>query len=506
MSCPSARSTTAPGSSIPPSFDPDMEKLIHFIKTLVQPDQTLEIYDSSYAEAGEVKLLMAHLDGRDVLFVEGGWEAAGFQGQRLGALGLCELTHQNRLAASALLPYANPTAMGREKETIGLGDRLACANYAHLKSLESKDIYPILAQQSKRELKLTGRSYADVLDAAVWAVLKAGWKYGFGADGDHLKNIGDIRGALEDGYSMITLDCSEALQPIPESDAALEAAYQALAPDERISYEHRYLGGGANQPVEMDRRTLMQAAVCFRDAIALAVEVYRSCIQPAGREIDFELSLDETAFPTLPAYHYFVAGELAHAQVSITSMAPRFVGEFQKGIDYIGSLDAFRTDFAAHAAIADHFGYKLSVHSGSDKFSVFAAVGELSRHRVHVKTSGTSWLEAVRVIARADPALYRDMHRNALAHLEEARANYVVHADVSHIRPLDEMPDARLPAYLEEDDARQLMHITYGNQLRCPEIRQRLFRVLEERRKEYEACVTQHIRRHIEALGVPDRK
>ena len=481
-----------------------MEKLIDLIRASLRPDQDVEIYASSYADAGGLKLLMAHLDGRDVLFVEGGREAAYFQGQRLEAVWLCELSHHNRLAVSALLPYASPTAMGREKATIGLGDRLARANYAHLKCLESKDIYPILAQQSKRELALTGRTYQDVLDAAVWAVLKAGWKRGFGADGDHLKTLEDIREALSDGCTMITLDCSEVLQPIPETDAELEAAYQEIPPEERAVLEGEYLGE-ANRIVRMDRRTLMQAAVCFRGAAALAVEAYRTCIAPAGRPIDFELSLDETAFPTLPAYHYFVSKELERRHVEITSLAPRFVGEFQKGIDYTGSPADFRRDFAAHAAIADHFGYKLSVHSGSDKFSVFAAVGELSHNRVHVKTSGTSWLEAVRVIARTEPALYRDMHRNALAHLEEARAHYVVHANAAKIRPLDEMSDAELPEYLEEDDARQLMHITYGNQLSCPDIRRRIFLALEDHRREYEDCVGRHIRRHLEALGVPER-
>lgn len=479
--------------------------MIDQIRASLRPDQDMEIYASSYAEARGLKLLMAHLDGRDVLFVEGGRETAIFQGQRMDAVWLCELNHQNRLAVSGLLPYANPAAMGREKATFGLGDRLACANYAHLKSMKSKNIYPILAQQSKRELALTGRTYQDVVDAAVWAVLKAGWKHGFGADGDHLKTLEDIQGALDDGCTMITLDCSEALRPIPETEEELEAAYREIPAEDRMAFEEDCLGE-TNRTVRMDRRTLMQAAVCFRGAVALAVETYRTCIAPAGREIDFELSLDETAFPTLPAYHYFVAGELVRRHVEVTSLAPRFVGEFQKGIDYIGSLDDFYRDFAAHAAIADHFGYKLSVHSGSDKFSVFSAVGELTHNRVHVKTSGTSWLEAVRVIARTEPALYRDMHRCALAHLEEARAHYAVHADAAKIRPLDEMSDAQLPEYLEEDDGRQLMHITYGSQLKCPDIRQRLFRALEDHRREYEDCVSRHIGRHIEALGVPERR
>ena len=485
-----------------------MEKFIDQITSCVGSEKKLEIYESSYVKADGLQMLMAYIEGRDALFVEGPAEELRFQGRDLGGVLLCELTHQNRLAVNRLLPYTNPTAMGREKETFGLGDRLACANYAHLKCLESKEIYPILAQQSKRELNLTGRTYEDVLDAAAWAVLKAGWKHGFGADGDHLKNIEDVRYALDCGYSMITLDCSEVLRPVLEADAELEEAYQKISAAEREIYESRYLNcqSAAGLRIRFDRRTLMQTAVCFYDAIELAKSVYWTCLQPAGRQIDFELSLDETAFTTLPAFHFFVASELERAHVVINSLAPRFVGEFQKGIDYIGDLDAFRADFSMHAAIADHFGYKLSVHSGSDKFSVFSIVGELTHGRVHVKTSGTNWLEAVRMIARSEPALYRDMHRNALEHLEEARANYVVHADVSKIRPLEEMTDAQLPEYLEEDDARQLMHITYGDQLKCPEVRDRLFCALQKHRKEYENGLIKHIGRHIEALGVPDRQ
>src|SRR5690625_169958 len=133
------------------------------------------------------------------------------------------------------------------------------------------------------------------------------------------------------------------------------------------------------------------------------VHVYQTYMVTAGRDIDYEISIDETETITSPLAHFFVANELQAADVKVISLAPRFCGEFQKGIDYIGDIEQFEKELSEHALIAEHFGYKLSIHSGSDKFAVFPIIAKYTKGVLHVKTAGTNWLEAIRVIAGTNP-------------------------------------------------------------------------------------------------------
>ena len=184
---------------------------------------------------------------------------------------------------------------------------------------------------------------------------------------------------------------------------------------------------------------------------------------------DFELSIDETATPTTPQAHVFMARESSRRGVAISSLAPRFVGEFQKGIDYIGDVGEFEASFAVHAALCRSLGHRISVHSGSDKFSVFPAIGRLSRGRFHVKTAGTSWLEALRVVAAADPALFRDLYAHARRTYDNARKLYHVTPDLSRLPDPAGLPAAAAAALLDDRDARQVLHITYGEMLAVPD-------------------------------------
>src|SRR5690606_16530037 len=149
------------------------------------------------------------------------------------------------------------------------------------------------------------------------------------------------------------------------------------------------------------------------------VHVYDEYISKLDRDFDFEISIDETETITSPMAHFFVANELTSKGVNVISLAPRFCGEFQTGIDYIGDVEQVEKELSEHALIAEHFGYKLSIHSGSDKFKVFPIIAKYTKGVVHVKTAGTNWLEAVRVIAKTNPKLYRRMHQFALDNFEE---------------------------------------------------------------------------------------
>ena len=119
------------------------------------------------------------------------------------------------------------------------------------------------------------------------------------------------------------------------------------------------------------------------------------------------MSVDETATPTTVAEHFFVANELKRRGVHVHSLALRFVGEFQKGIDYKGDLAEFEARLREHVVIARHLGpYKISIHSGSDKFSIFPIAARVCGELVHEKTAGTWYLEALRVAARVQPSAF----------------------------------------------------------------------------------------------------
>lgn len=160
----------------------------------------------------------------------------------------------------------------------------------------------------------------------------------------------------------------------------------------------------------------------------------------------------------------------------------------------------------AHAAIARHFGYKVSVHSGSDKFSVFPAVGRQTRGIFHIKTAGTNWLEAVRLVAMKDPALYREVHAFAMNAYEEASAYYHVRGRPDAIPALHGLADEELPQLMDQEAARQVLHITYGLILTAnredgrPLFRDRLYRLWETHGEDYAKLLDLHIGKHIDLL------
>ena len=250
----------------------------------------------------------------------------------------------------------------------------------------------------------------------------------------------------------------------------------------------------------MDSAELARVVLVFSGAIEHAVSCYRYIAENAGRDVDFELSIDEALAVTSPSEHFVIASELRDAGITPSSVAPHFTGSFEKGIEYRGDLDKFAADLAVHQMIADEFGYKLSLHSGSDKFSVFPALHRVTGGRVHVKTAGTNWLEAMRVIAEREPELYRAAHRFALAHHDEAAKYYHVSTDPGTIPNTDLLSDAYLPELLEIPASRQLMHISYGLLLAEPWFREPFFRAMHEHEEEYYAGLVRHIGRHLRYL------
>ena len=451
-----------------------------------------EDYVSSIAENADGQALMLRLRGKDQLVVSGLLREQ-FDGENINGFRLCPLTHENRLALNRAFPYTAPRALGSSAPTFGFGDRLGYANPMQLESLKDTCFLPVLAQQSMRELSLTGRTYQQVIDTASWAVFRQGWTDGFAADGDHLKTLEEIQIALDAGCTMITLDCSLAMNCPPAGQAPSRAHWQ-----------QDYMQNNTVKELELqfDDAVLQKLEQTYAGALQLTSDVMERAIRPAGREIDFELSVDETDELTSPEAHYYITNELRNAGVTITSLAPRFVGEFHKAVDYIGCVDEFRAQLRRHVQVADCFGHKISLHSASEKYSVFPVLAQETKGRCHVKTSGTSWLEVVECIAKKDAALYRDMHTSALKNLDEAKKLYVVHCDSGKIPALDTLPDSQLPELLElsKSDARQLMHITYGYILADKQLKERIHAFMEEQRTFYEAQALDLYLRHIQLL------
>ena len=149
--------------------------------------------------------------------------------------------------------------------------------------------------------------------------------------------------------------------------------------------------------------------------------------------------------------------------------------------------------------------YKISIHSGSDKFSAYPVIGRETQLRLHLKTAGTSWLESLRSISRTEPGLYRLIHQRAFDYFPEALKSYHITADLSGIAPLESCPDADLPLYLQDNNCRQLLHISYGGLLQDSEIREPYYRALHEHAEDHNACIESHMDKHLDTLGVDRR-
>jgi hypothetical protein len=467
------------------------------------------VYPKSVHSRGNgIVVSMAREPMRDVLIVKG---SVDFEGERhsdaKGATCVkAPLTHENARILRQMFPFTAPRPVLQELSTVGAGDRLGLATPGHIRAFRRFDALPVFAQQSIRELKQTGRTYDDVLDAVTFAVFREDYTSGFGADGDHLKTTEEVKYALSCGYTMITLDCGEHIRADAAymTDSEVEAAYVPDA-EKELEYLGRVVSLKDGTTLTFDTANFRRMTLIYGGAIRFADEIYHSLLENR-QDVDFEISIDETSMPTTSFQHYFVASELLARGVKFASLAPRFCGEFQKGVDYIGDTTQFKREFEEHAKIAKHLGYKISVHSGSDKFKVFPLVDELTCGRFHVKTSGTSWLEAMRLVAMKDAGLYREVHRFALSSFEEARRHYHITADPENIPNVDALTDAELPVLFTHNDARQVIHIAYGSILNAKKndgsyvFRDRLFRLWRENEEVYAELLNAHIGRHLEQL------
>lgn len=464
-----------------------------------------KIYPASVNTLGDGACFMVDLGDADMLCITSSdcKHVGRLCVEQSNVFSLCELNHETADFLREKFPFTSPTAVLSRETSFGVGDRLGLAGDGLLRVFQEYEVYPILAQQSMREMSLTHRTMADVIDSATFAAFRCGYRAGFGADGDHLKKLEDIREAVKSGYTMITLDCSDYI----DNDAAMQEdavlAKNVSIPEEITKrYMNREFEIAPEVTLTFSDKELLRIFAVYQKAIDYVGTVYYDCLRGKSKYIDFEISIDETLTTTSPLAHFYVANELKIRAIRVATIAPRFTGEFQKGIDYIGDLKQFREDVRLHHAIACYFGYKLSFHSGSDKFAVFPIIAEITGGHFHIKTSGTNWLEAVRAIAQSDSKLFRDIYRIAEATFEKNRANYHVTPNLNTIPNVDEMPDAKLPELLDLAASRQVLHISYGEVLADPDMKKRIYRSLRQMRQAYSDALYHHIGHHADALGI----
>lgn len=436
----------------------------------------LPIYPDSVAQAGDSMFFMlcSRDTGEKCLGVLG--LAPGFAGDREDELLLCELAESNAAALRAALPWLQPQPLGL-RTSAGCGDRLGLATPGHVRAMrKAAGVAPIFAQQSIRENARTGRSPQGVLDDAMWGVFQEGWRGGYGADADHLKTPADADSMAAAGYTFFTIDPGEHVDDSAHTASSAELAGKVAAlPWEALEAKpgdlaRRYLGQSfelEHNRLIFDEESLLRAAAKYGRAVAHVARMYRhlAAILP-HRPWEMEISVDETETPTSHLEHLYLVLELQRLGVRWVSLAPRYVGRFEKGVDYIGDLETLRADLAGHAAIARAFGpYKLSLHSGSDKFSAYPLIVEATGGLVHLKTAGTSYLEALRAIAQVQPTLFRSIYALAFERYEEDRRTYHVSARPTRAPRPDGLADADLPAVPDQFDAREMLHVTFGSAL-----------------------------------------
>ena len=364
-------------------------------------------------------------------------------------------------------------------------------------------------------MERTQRSAQTVMGDATWGAFQAGWRGGFGADADHLKTPADADRCARAGFLFFTVDPGEHVDDSAGSATAgaLAEKFDALPWDRletspadlRRAYVGRRVDLPAGQGLVFDEAMLVRAAVKYGRAAAHTAGMYRHLVERLGPgNFELEVSVDETESPTTPAEHLFVAEELARLGVRWVSLAPRFIGRFEKGVDYLGDLADLGRTLEAHFAIAERFGsYKISLHSGSDKFSVYALAARHGPERVHVKTAGTSYLEALRVLASEEPPLFREILDFARGRYETDKATYHVSASLAKVPAAEDLTDDALPALLEQFDARQVLHVTFGSVLTADgggRFRGRLLEALRTHEEAYAEALRKHFDRHLVPL------
>ena len=339
------------------------------------------------------------------------------------------------------------------KYSFGVGDRFSQQGEAQLKAIiKAKEkgipIVPVW-NKSNREHQIIHSSPGDTRIEADSAVSALRWQDPYFVDADHI-NLHTVD-AFIDHSDFFTLDVAESIGGEVEN-SELEDFLQIGSP---------YMGTleipGIEEPFHVTEDELAGIAKNFLGAVREAAAIHNHIVSKKGSDkFVAEVSMDEVDDPQTPVELFFILLMISHYRIPAQTIAPKFTGRFNKGVDYVGDVEQFKKEFEQDLLVIDYavkkFGLpgnlKLSVHSGSDKFTIYPIMGELIRKYdkgIHVKTAGTTWLEEVIGLAMAGGdafAMARQIYSKAYLRQEELCSPY---ATVIHIDP------ATLPSPAEVD-------------------------------------------------------
>lgn len=336
-------------------------------------------------------------------------------------------------------------ALRLEKYSFGMGDRFAHQAKAQLRACveaanQGIDVTPVW-NKSYREHTIVGSKPASVLAAAEVAVRELDWTRPFHIDADHIRL--DIVDEFIETSDFYTLDVAESIgQP---ADAESVEAFVNRHPE----LTGRLEIPGIEEPFETTREEIERIAGKYLNAVKEAGRIYRHVVQAKG-EGNFiaEVSMDETDSPQTPPELLVILAAIADERIPAQTIAPKFTGRFNKGVDYVGDLAQFEKEFNEDIAVIAYAvsrydlpdNLKLSVHSGSDKFSIYEPIRRaLARTGagIHVKTAGTTWLEEVIGLAESGGdglKMAKEIYSKALDDIDALCAPYATVIDIDRAK------------------------------------------------------------------------
>jgi tagaturonate epimerase len=328
-----------------------------------------------------------------------------------------------------------------EKYTIGVGDRFAHQAKAQLQACiqianDGAEVIPVW-NKSNREHTFIGSEPQSVFDAANAAVDELDWESGWHVDADHIRL--DTVDRFISASDFFTIDVADEIgQPAePKEIQAFLMRHPELQGTHRIA--------GVSEPFVINEAELSRIAGKYLRAVRAAGKIFRHISKRKGRgRFIAEVSMDETDSPQTPPELLVILTLLAGERIGLQTIAPKFTGRFNKGVDYVGDLAQFEREFNDDLAIIAHAvamyslpkNLKLSVHSGSDKFSLYPIIRRALQRTgagVHVKTAGTTWLEELIGLAESEGeglALAKEIYSTALEHVDELCAPYATVIDI----------------------------------------------------------------------------
>jgi tagaturonate epimerase len=330
-----------------------------------------------------------------------------------------------------------------ERFSFGVGDRFAHQAKAQLSALiqatelpDGPVVVPVW-NKSNREHLIVGSEPASVLAAAQSAVAALGWQHPFHVDADHIRlETVDRFLSVSDFFTIDVADSIGAAPPAGAVEAFLDR-HPELTGTLTIS--------GIEAPLNLTRETSAAIAGKYLAAVLEAGQIYRHIANHRGADnFITEVSMDETDAPQTPPELLIILAALADEQIPLQTIAPKFTGRFNKGVDYVGDVVQFEREFSDDlAVIADaitRYGLpanlKLSVHSGSDKFSIYRPIAraiKTSGAGLHLKTAGTTWLEEVIGLAESGGeglALAKEIYAGAIYKCDDLCAPYASVIDI----------------------------------------------------------------------------